>query len=613
MGQSVNRYKADLRELQFVLFELFQIQDWLGKEPFGEWGQGECKMVLDETYRFVSEHIGPLNRSGDLEGCLLEDGQVKTPTGFKEAWTKLYESGWRHLGVPEKYNGQGAPSVLAAMVEEMLSGANTAFNMYPGLTLGAAELLAECGSAEQQKKFAQPLFDGKWGGTMCLSEPHAGSDVGAASTAAIRRDDGTYGIRGTKIWISSGDHDLTENIIHLVLARIDGAQPGTRGLSLFIVPKFRVNDDGSLGERNDVNVGSIEHKLGIHGSSTCVLNFGENDACVGELVGSVEHVGMKQMFTMMNYARIGVGIQGLAIASTAYLNTLAYAKERKQGPSVKNWKDPGAPKVPIIEHANVRQMLIEMKAKVEGMRALICKLTNHRDLANVLRGKDDERVAYHEGQVDLLTPVVKAYCSDEAFHLCELAIQVHGGTGYVQDYPIEQYLRDSKIFSIYEGTNSIQSLDLVGRKLGASGGQYAQEYLTDIQSFIDTHRDHDVLGPSLELLGKSQEAVAGSAFLFAQWFQAGEVHRVPLTARTFLQMLSELTVGWLLLQSAVVALEKLKDVAEDHPDHAFYKGKQHVAVWFAHNVLPDVIGRARTMASGDKSAVEIPEAAFSAL
>ncbi len=610
MSQPMNRYKADLREIRFVLFEQLGLADVLQKEPFQEWGRDEVDMVLNEVYRFAREVTGPLNQIGDRQGCKIVDGRVITPEGFKDAWKKLYEAGWRSLALSEHHGGQGAPTTVAAVAEEMLSGSNTAFNMYPGLAHGAGEVIGEFGTERQQKLFAHRMFDGTWGGTMCLTEPHAGSDVGSATTSATPNDDGTYSIKGTKIFISGGDHDLAENVVHLVLARIEGAVKGTKGLSLFIVPRVRVDDDGTLTEDNDVTVASIEHKMGINGSATAVLNFGDEGRCIGELVGTVPHQGMRQMFKMMNFARIGVGIQGLAIAGSAYLNTLDYAKERRQGPSVKDWKDPAAERVPIIQHPNVRTMLLEMKAKVEGIRALILKLTMHQDRVKMLAGKDDESAAYHKGQVDLLTPLVKAYSSDQAFQICEVGIQVFGGAGYLQDWPLEQYLRDAKIFSIYEGTNSIQALDLVGRKLGQGGGKNAQEYLGDIVKFASAHKEHPVLGPSVKLLEKAHEAVAGSAMQFLAWFQAGEVEKVPASARRFLEMMSELSVGWLLLDGAAIAHEAQSKVRESDDDWMFYEGKKASAIWFAHNVLPHVVADAKILSFGDSSAIDLPEAAF---
>jgi alkylation response protein AidB-like acyl-CoA dehydrogenase len=605
MSQAQNRYKADLRELHFLLFEQFGLRDLLGKEPFASWGEDEVKMVLEESYRFATDVLGPLNAVGDREKCRIENGQVITPTGFRDAWTKLYATGFRNLSGAEEFGGQGAPRALQVAVEELFSGSNIAFMMYPGLTLGAAELIDHCGTPEQRKTYCPKMFNGTWGGTMCLTEPQAGSDVGAASTTAKLLSDGSYSISGTKIFISAGDHDCAENIIHLVLARIEGAEAGTKGLSLFIVPKFR---EGSVS--NDVKVASIEHKMGINGSATCVLSFGEENKCHGWLVGGVPHQGMKQMFQMMNYARIGVGIQGTAIASAAYLSALDYAKERKQGSSIAQWKDPNSPRVAIIEHPDVRRMLLGMKAKVEGIRALIVKLSVHQDRATALEGKSDEQSAYHQGQVELLTPLVKAYASDQAFRVCEEAIQVYGGAGYMQDYPVEQYLRDAKIFSIYEGTNHIQALDLVGRKLGQGGGKHAQDFFADIGKFVAANTEHPVLGPAVKNLAKAQEAVGGAAFQFLGWFKGGEMVKVPLNANRFLEMLSELAVGWLLLDGAAIASEAQAKAPAKSKDWYFYEGKKQAAIFFAQNVLPDVVAKARMLASGDTSALEIPFESF---
>jgi alkylation response protein AidB-like acyl-CoA dehydrogenase len=610
VSQAQNRYKADLREIQFLLFEQLGMAEILGKEPFQEWGPDEVKMVIDECYRFATDVIGPTNAAGDREGCKLENGTVTVPRVFENVWKRLYEAGWRQLSVDPKFGGQGAPVTLQVLAEELFAGANPAFMMYPGLTHGAAELIAHFGTPEQQERYARPMFDGRFGGTMCLTEPHAGSDVGASLSSARKLDDGTYKIIGQKIFISAGDHQLAENVVHLVLARIQGAEAGTKGLSLFIVPKFLVNEDGSLGKRNDVAVAAIEHKMGLHGNATCQLSFGENDDCVGYLVGGVEHQGMRQMFLMMNIARIGVGVQSLGVAAAAYMNALDYAKERKQGPSAKDWKDPTAPRVSIIEHADVRRMLLDMKAKTEGIRALIFKLTMHQDRANALAGKDDEGAAYHNGQVELLTPLVKAYASEQAFRIAETAIQVHGGAGYIGDYPVEQACRDSKVFTIYEGTTHIQALDLVGRKLGQAGGKHAQEFFADVGKFVAAHREHPALGAAVQQLGKAQEAVGGAAFQLLGWFKGGQMARVPLNANRFLDMMSELAVGWLLLEAAVIALDKQKDVAASHPDHAFYEGKKYSALFYAHNVLPEVIAKSKMMQGGDTSALDIPIEAF---
>lgn len=605
--QKINRYKADLREFAFLLFEQFKLDELLGKAPFENWGEDEVKTSLAECYRFSKEVLGPLNVVGDIEGCKLQDGKVVTPNGFKDAWKKLYEAGWKAIGVSPELGGAGAPRSVQVLIEEMLSGSNTAFNMYPGLAYGAAEVIEHFGTAEQKKDYCEAMFTGKWGGTMCLTEPHAGTDVGSAKTTAKRLPDGSYEIRGTKIFISGGDHDLADNVIHLVLARVEGAPPGTKGLTLFIVPKVRKD-----GTSNDVAVGALEHKMGINGSATCVLNFGDNGKCIGWPVGGEEKLnqGMPQMFKLMNAARISVGVQGVSVASSAYLNALEYAKDRKQGSSITHWKDATAPRVPIIEHADVRRMLLHMKAHVEGIRALAIKLCHHQDLATAYSGKDEKLSAYHQGQVDLLVPLVKAYGSDQGFRVCEMAIQTYGGAGYTRDYPVEQYTRDAKIFSIYEGTNHIQAMDLVGRKLGQAGGANLQAFLGDIQKFVAQHSGHPVLGAAMKKLGAAQEALAGTAMRLLMWFQSGQLALVPLSANRFCEMMSETTVAWLLLQGAVVAEEKKGAVAAGHPDAAFYAGKTAAALYYARNVLPGVEHKAQLLADEDKSPLDIPDAAF---
>jgi len=613
--QTINRYKADLREFNFLLFEQFEFAKLLGTAPFEAWGEDEVKSSLSECYRFAREVLGPLNVVGDMQGCRLENGEVKTPTGFKDAWSKLYEAGWKAIGVPVEQGGAGAPRTLQVLIEELLCGANAAFNMYPGLAYGAAEVIEQFGTPEQQKLFAHAMFNGRWGGTMCLTEPHAGTDVGSAKTSASRNPDGSYTIRGTKIYISGGDHDLAENVIHLVLARVEGAPAGTKGLTLFIVPKLRVNAEGSITGSNDVSVGALEHKMGINGSATCVLNFGDNGDCLGWPVGREDKLnqGMPQMFKLMNAARISVGVQGLAVASSAFLNALDYAKDRKQGASITHWKDATAPRVSIIEHADVRRMLLFMKSTVEGIRALAVKLAMHQDFAIALAGKDEKKAAYHQGQVDLLVPLLKAYGSDQGFRVCETAIQTYGGAGFTRDYPVEQYCRDAKIFSIYEGTNHIQAMDLVGRKLGQSGGANLQAFFGDVASFCSAHASHPVLGSAVKKLSLAQEAVAGGAMRLLMWFQSGQLALVPLSANRFCEMMSELTVGWQLLEGAVVAERAKAALSPEHPDTAFYAGKTAAALFFARNVLPGVVHKAELLAEADTSALDIPDAGFASV
>ena len=608
-----NLYKADLREVNFVLFEQFKLGEILSKDPYEGWGEEEVKAVLQGCYRFCCEVLGPLNGPGDEQGCRLENGQAYVPEGFKQAWDALYEAGWKTLGVLPEFDGQGAPKALFVMAEEMITGANTAFSMYPGLAHGAAELIEAFGTHEQKELYLRNMYHGKWGGTMCLTEADAGSDVGAVRTKAVKNADGTYSISGTKMFISSGDFDMVENIIHPVLARVEGAPPGTKGLSLFIVPKFRVNADGTLGEPNDVQTAKLEHKMGIRGSTTAALNFGDNGKCVGELMGSVENSGMAQMFKMMNGARIAVGIQGLAVASSAYLNALAYARDRKQGSSIENFKDAKAPKVTLINHPDIRRMLLDMKSRVEGIRALAVKLAMHQDLAVLLAGKDPAAALEHQGQVELLTPLVKAYSSDQAFRICETAMQTMGGVGYCSDYGVEQYCRDAKIFSIYEGTNHIQAMDLVGRKLGQRGSANLQRFLGDIAAFCTQHKDHPKFAASVKLLSQASEVLGNNAMRMMMWSQMGRLAMVPIYANRYLEMMSETALAWLLLDAAVIANDKLGDVDKGHPDQAFYAGKIASAVYYAKNVLPGVMSKAEMMNMEDDTVLTVPEEAFASI
>jgi alkylation response protein AidB-like acyl-CoA dehydrogenase len=476
--------------------------------------------------------------------------------------------------------------------------------MYPALTQGVAEVVQNFGTKEQIGAYCPKFHDGTYAGTMCLTEPQAGSDVGAATTKAFPMGGGKYKIKGTKIFISGGDQDLSKNIIHLVLARTEEAPAGTKGLSLFVVPRDRHD-----GTSNDVQVGSIEHKMGIKASSTAVLNFGENDNCIGELVGTEEQKGMSQMFHLMNFARIGVGVQGLAVASAAYLNALEYAQERKQGPSIKQWKDAGAPRVAIIDHPDVRRMLLDMKSKVEGIRALIVKLSVHIDKVNAA-GSDKSAAEYHQGQVDLLVPLVKAYGSDTAFQVCVTAIQTLGGAGFLKDYPIEQYTRDSKIFSIYEGTNHIQALDLVGRKLGQRGGANMQAFVKDVLAFAATIKDDPVYKDAAANLSAAAEACMGTAMRFLGWFGGGKMEMVPLAANRYLEMMSETAIGWLLLDQAAIAEKALATLPEGHADRNFYLGKRYSALFYAVNTLSTVAAKAALIGKEDKSPIEIPAEAF---
>jgi len=618
---TINFFKADRRSLEFTLFEHFRVQELLDpafSDYYAHLSKADIDAVVDQALRFCNEMTGPINSAGDSAGCVLQDGKVITPKGFKEAWAKLYELGLPNFMVSLEHGGFQGPQSVNVVLGELQSGANTSFMMYPALTHGALELIETFALESERKKFVEPMMDGRFSGTMCLSEPQAGSDVGMATTKAVRIDGNRYKIQGTKCWISGGDHDMAENVVHLVLARVEGAPAGTKGISLFIVPKYRVNDDGSVGKFNDVVTSSIEHKLGIKASTTAVLTFGENDDCEGYLCGDTENVGMKQMFQMMNGARIAVGVQGLAVASTAYLNALAYARERMQGSSVKAFKDPNAPRVAIIEHSDVRRMLMEMKSKVEGMRSLAVKLAHHADMAIALRRKsnktqeDEDQAIYHQGQVDLLTPIVKAYCSDQAFRVCELAIQTYGGAGYVKDNPVEQYLRDAKIFSIYEGTNHIQALDLVVRKLRHRDGKDLDDFVQGISKFVTLYRDDPAVGEEVKALAATAANLQEAGIAQIQYMMTGKLDQFTLSASPFLEAMSHVTVAYLLLEAAIIAeTERTQDEEQTQEEFDFYAGKVMSAKFYVNFILPQADALCRIIKSGDRSALDIPDRGFS--
>jgi len=609
---AINHYKHDLRSIEFTLYEHMKVQELFELDYYSHLSREECDAVVEQAVRFCEEYMGPINGPADREGCKLENGVVTTPVGFKEAWSKFYELGLSNFVVPMSEGGFQGPSSVGIVLHELFSGANTSLNMYPSLTLGAMELVATFARPEDRERLLEPMMNGRFAGTMCLSEPQAGSDVGMAATKAVKLEGNRYKIKGSKCWISAGDHDLSENIIHLVLARVEGAPPGTQGISLFIVPKYKLNADGSSGELNDVKTASIEHKLGIRASATAVLSFGDDDNCEGFLCGDQENVGMKQMFQMMNNARIIVGVQGLAVASSAYLNALAYAREREQGSSIKAFKDPTAPRVAIIAHSDVRRMLMEMKSKVEGMRALVTKLAKHQDMAAALAEKDPDTASYHKGQVDLLTPIVKAYCSDQSFRVCELAIQTYGGAGYVEDNPVEQYLRDAKIFSIYEGTNHIQALDLVVRKLRGRKGQDLMDFTSNMTEFVQKNSADPGIGPEVRGLGAAGQALQEAGASIMEYMMSGKLDQLTLCASPFLEAMSEITVAHLLLEAAVIAEEcRTQDEDQCQEDFDFYAGRVMSAKFFCNFVLPTVHAKVAAIKSADRSALDIPDRGFS--
>ncbi|MDB5862000.1 MAG: acyl-CoA dehydrogenase, partial [Ramlibacter sp.] len=458
-------YKAPVQDYLFLLKDVFRIEHYADVPGYADLSADLIEATLTEAARLCDNVLAPLNRVGDSEGCTRhEDGSVTTPSGFKEAFAQFRDGGWNGLKFPEEYGGQGLPSVLAGVLTEFLAGANLSFWMYSGLTQGALVALLHHGSEEQKRIYVPKMVAAEWTGTMNLTEPNAGTDLGLLRTRASRQADGSYAITGTKIFISAGEHDLAENIVHLVLARVEGAPAGTRGISLFLVPKFIPAADGSLGPRNAASCGSIEHKMGIHGNSTCVMNF---DGATGWLVGQENH-GLPAMFTMMNEERLGCGLHGVAIAEAAYQNAAAYARERLQGRALGGKKNADQPADPIVVHADVRRMLMTIRATTEGARALAVWTGIQVDLAT--RAADPAVREAAEDHMALLTPVIKAYSTDSGFASAVLAQQVYGGHGYIVEHGMEQFVRDARINQIYEGANGVQAMDLVGRKLGLNGG-----------------------------------------------------------------------------------------------------------------------------------------------
>ncbi len=599
-------YIVNRRDIDFILKEQIGYEALLKLPAFKDFSAEMFDMIIDQALKFAQQEIAPYNASGDKEGAKFDGKNVTTPKGYKELYAKYAENGYIGLDVAPTFGGQGVPVTIAMPVSEFTMGASVAFSMYPGLTRGAAHLIESFGSEELKNTYCAKMYGGQWGGTMGLTEPQAGSAVGDIKTVAIPQDDGTYKIKGGKIFISSGDHDLNENIIHLVLARIQGDKEATtKTISLFAVPKIRVKKDGSLGESNDVRTVNIEHKMGIKAQATALLAFGDNDQCVGYLVGEPRS-GMKQMFQMMNEARLFCGLQGQAIGGAAYEHALKYARDRIQGQGKA-----------ILQYPDVRRMLTLQKSLVEGLRALLYHTAIYIDLAK--HDENPEERAKYQGFADLLTPMCKAYGSDMGFRVTELAMQTFGGYGYIAEYPIEQYMRDVKISSLYEGTNGIQALDLLGRKLALNGGQTVQQYYGMLDEFATKHQADASLKNEIGEFKKALDIVAKTAMGFMEMTGKGDFNYPMLVAVPFLQMFSTVAVTYYLLDQAVLAGAKLKKLLEekvddpsqqkafikDNEEAAFLDGKIKTARFFVHQVLPVVRATAKSIESGDRSALEI--------
>jgi alkylation response protein AidB-like acyl-CoA dehydrogenase len=605
-------YKVDLRDIKFQLFEWLEAAKLLESERYADWDADNVQMVIDEALKIAQDLMAPANADGDRIGAQWNDGVVTMPEVYKPAYQTLSEGGWIGLLASPEFGGMGLPEVVGTVVNEFYQGSCVSLALTMMLTRGCGAMIENFGADELKSLFVEKIYSGQWAGTMCLTEPQAGSDVGASTTKAVKQDDGTYAITGEKIFITSGDHDLTENIIHLVLARTPGAPVGTKGLSLFVVPKVWVNDDGSLAEPNDVYCNNIEEKMGIHGSPTCSLVFGGQDGCRGYLLGE-ELQGMKLMFYMMNAARIEVGLQGLAASSAMHQQALGYARERLQSRHWKEMRNPEAPQVPIVEHPDVRRMLLTSKAYVEAMRALLLQTSYYLDMSHIAEGEEAER--YHS-YVEILTPICKAWCSEWGLQTTHQCLQVYGGYGYTGEYPAEQYMRDVEIATIYEGTNGIQALDFVARKLPMDNGKPIRELLGLAEkTFNRAKSDPELMEPAWLLAAglKQVEAISKELTKRPDGIQLVLINAVPL-----LDMVGTCLGAHFLLDQAMLAKQKLQAIlAEngvgtddkkaykafltDNEEAAYYHNKVQTAIHFAYRAMPTVPAKAAAIRSGEKS------------
>ena len=607
-------YQVDLRDIRFNLYDFLDVGALTNEDRYADYDAELFDDVINAAYTLAREQLAPLNDVGDQTELVFEEGRVKLPKGFQHAYDTFVESGWHAMSVPLDHGGQGMPLALYAAVQDIFIGANVSFLFTPGLSTGALNMLLEFGTPDQIAAYCEPMVEGKWSGTMCLTEANAGTAVPdlRSSAVAIQDRDGYYKIKGQKIFISAGDQDLTENIVHMVLARV----PGDEGISLFIVPRLRPVAGGEL-EYNDVATVGIEEKLGIHASPTCTLSFGDEDDCEGWLLGE-RGKGLKCMFRMMNEARIAVGLQAVGLSNAAYQMAVAYAKERIQGVRLKDMRNPDAERVAIIEHPDVRRMLMQMKATAEGNRAVAFYASYCEDRARVAADEKTAQKWHH--QLEILTPIVKAWCSDEAFRAAEIGVQVLGGYGYCREYGMEQILRDVKIASIYEGTNGIQALDLLGRKLTRGGGVMLMSMLNQINGFLNGPAKEGALAAEVAAVAKARDAVAKTAMGFAVRGKKGDMEYSTLHATPFLQMFGDMIVGWLLVRQGELAhtllgarldalgvaadAENLRDVLAEDPEARFLHGKVQTAKFFAHQVLPRVRARMASIGSEDRSALD---------
>jgi acyl-CoA dehydrogenase len=594
-------YKAPVDNTLFLLNDVLHIDRYGNLPGFAEASPDVVEAVLREAAKFSEEVLTPLNRIGDKEGCTRHaDGSVATPAGFKNAYKQIVEGGWIGISVPAEFGGQDLPATMTVAVNELFCSANMAFAMYPGLTQGAIAALLTHASQELKTKYLPKMVEGVWTGTMNLTEPHCGTDLGLLRAKAVKQSDGSFKITGTKIFISAGEHDLSDNIIHLVLARIEGAPAGTKGISLFVVPKIMVKDDGSLGERNGVACGSIEEKMGIHGNSTCVMNY---EAATGWLVGE-ENRGLPAMFTMMNEARLGVGVQGLAQSEVAYQNAAIYAKDRLQGRAITGAKFPAKPADPIIVHPDVRRTLMTIRAFNEAARALVLWTALKGDIAH--RSQDDKERQIADDYMGLLTPVVKGVCTDTGFANTVMAQQMFGGHGYIAENGMEQFVRDARIAQIYEGANGIQALDLVGRKLGKDGGRALMAFINEVGTYLKDKGADDAMKPYVTPMG----AALGHLQQASMWFMQNAMTKpdnAGAGATDYMHMFGLVALGYMWCRIAEASLAKLPKANGAAPT---YSTKLTTARFFMERMLPETASHLARIQSGAASTMELPDDQF---
>jgi alkylation response protein AidB-like acyl-CoA dehydrogenase len=591
-------YRAPVEDVMFLLSDVFHVERYDNVPGFAD--LETMGAVLSEGGKFCEEILAPLNPVGDKEGCARHaDGSVSTPKGFKEAYKKMTEGGWIGISADEKYGGQGLPHVVAVAMNEFISAANMAFGMYPGLSMGAYRALTLHGTEEQKKVYLPKLATGEWAGTMNLTEPHCGTDLGLIRTKAVPQPDGSYKISGTKIFISAGEHDLTSNIVHLVLARIEGAPEGVKGISLFVVPKLLPKADGLVGDKNGVSCGSIEEKMGIHGNATCVMNY---DNATGWLISEANR-GLAAMFTMMNEARLGVGIQGLALSEVAYQNAANYAKERLQGRALSGAKFPDRPADPIIVHPDVRRMLLTMRSFNEAARALVLWTALRGDLA--IHSDDEKLRAATEDHLGLMTPIIKGLFTDRGFENAVVAQQIYGGHGYIAEHGVEQFVRDARIAMLYEGTNGIQALDLVGRKLAKDGGRALMAFYKELQQFVKENEGDAAMRPYVTPLGPALQHLQQAT----TWFMQNAIKRpdnAGAGATDYMHLFGLVVLGLMWAQIAKAALARKAAGV----DGARMDAKLTTGRFFMERMLPETATRLARITAGADSLMDMPAEAF---